>query len=346
MGMPALAMTDHGNVFGAYDFYKQATAAGVKPIIGMEGYLAPGSRFDRKRVAVGGATAGEDNPGEMYTHMTLLAENNEGLHNLFRLSAWRAWRATTTSPAWTASCSASTATGVIATTGCPSGEVNRLLQQGRYDDARQAAADYRDIFGAGNFFCEVMDHGIDIERRHRDDLLRLARDLSLPFVATNDLHYTYAGRRAGPRGAAVRPDGQDPRRPEPVQVRRARLLPQVGRGDAQALARDPGGLRQHAAHRRAGGGVLRRGWRPHAALPGARGAHGGDVAARGGAARPGPPLPGWGPGGPRPPGGLRARRHLPDGLPRLLPRHGGPGPLREGERHPGRSGPRHVPPGR
>ena len=85
MGMPALAMTDHGNVFGAYDFYKQAKAAGVKPIIGMEGYLAPGSRFERKRAALTRRARTDDNAGEMYTHMTLLAENTAGMHNLFRL---------------------------------------------------------------------------------------------------------------------------------------------------------------------------------------------------------------------------------------------------------------------
>ena len=194
MQMPALAMTDHGNVFGAYDFYKQATAAGVKPIIGMEGYLAPGSRFDRRRVAVGsanGSVPGDDNPGEMYTHMTLLAENQQGLHNLFRLSSLASLEGYYYKPRMDRELLSQYGAGIIATTGCPSGEVNRLLQRGAYDQAVQAAADYRDIFGAGNFFCELMDHGIDIERRHRDDLVRLAKDLKLPFVATNDLHYTY-----------------------------------------------------------------------------------------------------------------------------------------------------------
>ena len=85
--MPALAMTDHGNVFGAYEFWRKAKAHGVKPIIGMEGYLAPGSRHERKRATLGGQTVSDDNPGEMYTHMTLLAENTEGMHNLFRLSS-------------------------------------------------------------------------------------------------------------------------------------------------------------------------------------------------------------------------------------------------------------------
>jgi DNA polymerase III subunit alpha len=192
MQMPALAMTDHGNVFGAYDFYKQAKAAGVKPIIGMEGYLAPGSRFERKRVALGGAGGADENAGEMYTHMTLLAENTAGMHNLFKLSSLASLEGYYYKPRMDRELLATYAKGIIATTGCPSGEVNRLLQHGQYEAAKQAASDYRDIFGRDNFFCELMDHGIDIERRHRDDLIRLARELSLPLLATNDLHYTYA----------------------------------------------------------------------------------------------------------------------------------------------------------
>ncbi|HEX7107060.1 MAG TPA: DNA polymerase III subunit alpha [Acidothermaceae bacterium] len=193
MGMPALAMTDHGNVFGAFDFYKQAKAAGINPVIGMEGYLAPGSRFERKRAVLTGAAAGgEDNTGEMYTHMTLLAENTVGMHNLFRLSSLASLEGYYYEPRMDRELLQTYAKGVIGTTGCPSGEVNRLLQRGQYEAAKQAAADYRDIFGRENFYCELMDHNIDIERRHRDDLIRLAKELGLPFVATNDLHYTYA----------------------------------------------------------------------------------------------------------------------------------------------------------
>ena len=193
MGMPALAMTDHGNVFGAFDFYKQAKAAGINPIIGMEGYLAPGSRFERKRAVLSGAAGGgEDNTGEMYTHMTLLAENTVGMHNLFRLSSLASLEGYYYEPRMDRELLQTYAKGVIGTTGCPSGEVNRLLQRGQYEAAKQAAADYRDIFGRENFYCELMDHNIEIERRHRDDLIRLAKELGLPFLATNDLHYTYA----------------------------------------------------------------------------------------------------------------------------------------------------------
>jgi len=200
LGMPAVAMTDHGNVFGAFDFYTQARAAGIKPIIGMEGYVAPGSRHDRKRVqltAGGGGGGGGDNPdqqGEMYTHMTLLAETTAGMHNLFALSSLASLEGYYYKPRMDRELLDRYGKGIIATTGCPSGEVARLLQQGRYDAAVQAASDYQDIFGRGNFFCELMDHGIGIERQTRADLLRLARQLDLPLLATNDLHYTHASQ--------------------------------------------------------------------------------------------------------------------------------------------------------
>jgi DNA polymerase-3 subunit alpha len=195
MGMPALAMTDHGNVYGAYEFWKKAKAYGITPIIGMEGYLAPGSRHERKRVLLGGgslqASQDAENPGEMYTHMTLLAESTEGMHNLFRLSSLASLEGYYYKPRMDRELLETYGKGIIATTGCPSGEVARLLQQGRFDAACQAAADYRDIFGRENFFCELMDHGIEIERRVRDDLVRLMKTLNLPPLATNDLHYTY-----------------------------------------------------------------------------------------------------------------------------------------------------------
>ncbi|MDQ3430929.1 MAG: PHP domain-containing protein, partial [Actinomycetota bacterium] len=172
MGMPALAMTDHGNVFGAYDFWKQGREAGVRPIIGMEGYLAPGSRFDRRRTTIGstgpggGPDAGADD-GELYTHVTLLATSTAGMHNLFRLSSLASLEGYYYKPRLDRELLERYGAGLVATTGCPSGEVNRLLQQGRYADARQAAADYRDIVGAGNYYVELMDHGLAIERTHR-----------------------------------------------------------------------------------------------------------------------------------------------------------------------------------
>ena len=192
MGMPALAMTDHGNVFGAYEFWRKARAHGIKPIIGMEGYLAPGSRHERKRATLAGRSLGEDNPDLMYTHMTLLAEHTEGMHNLFRLSSLASLEGYYYKPRMDRELLETYGKGIIATTGCPSGEVQRLLQQGRFDDACQAASDYRDIFGRENFFCELMDHGIAIEKQVQADLFELKKRLDLPGLATNDLHYTYA----------------------------------------------------------------------------------------------------------------------------------------------------------
>jgi DNA polymerase-3 subunit alpha len=193
MGMPALAMTDHGNVFGAYDFWKKARAAGVKPIIGTEAYLTPGThRSDKTRVRW--ADGGEDDVsgGGAYTHMTMWAENTAGMHNLFRLSSLASLEGQYYKPRMDRELLQTYANGLIATTGCPGGEVQTLLRIGRYDDAVRSAAEFRDIFGRENFFVEVMDHGLPVEQRVRLDLLRLAKDLDLPLVATNDLHYTYA----------------------------------------------------------------------------------------------------------------------------------------------------------
>ncbi len=193
MGMPALAMTDHGNVFGAHDFYRQARAAGVNPIIGMEAYLTPGtSRFERTRVRW--ADGGEDDVSGAgaYTHVTLLSESTAGMHNLFRLASRASLEGFFYKPRADRELLAQYAAGLIATTGCPSGEIQTWLRIGDYAKARAAAAEFRDIFGKENYFLELMDHGLGIETRVRDGLLRLARDLQLPMVATNDLHYTDA----------------------------------------------------------------------------------------------------------------------------------------------------------
>jgi DNA polymerase-3 subunit alpha len=193
MGMPALAMTDHGNVFGAYDFYSKAVAAGVKPIIGMEAYLTPGtSRYERTRVRW--ANGGEDDVsgGGAFTHMTLLAESTTGMHNLFRLASRSSLEGFFYKPRADRDLLSQYASGLIGTTGCPSGEIQTWLRIGNYEQARRSAADFRDIFGAGNFFLELMDHGLGIETRVHENLLRLGRDLGLPMIATNDLHYTHS----------------------------------------------------------------------------------------------------------------------------------------------------------
>jgi DNA polymerase-3 subunit alpha len=193
MGMPALAMTDHGNVFGAYDFYKKAKAAGVKPIIGMEAYLTPNtSRYDRSRVRWAGGGDDDVSGGGAFTHMTLLAESTPGMHNLFRLASRSSLEGFFYKPRADRELLAQYAGGLIATTGCPSGEIQTWLRIGDYAKARASAAEFRDIFGAGNFYLELMDHGLGVERRVHEDLLKLGRDLSLPMIATNDLHYTFA----------------------------------------------------------------------------------------------------------------------------------------------------------
>src|SRR5690606_31450093 len=191
-GMPALAMTDHGQVFGAYDFWSKANRHGVRPIIGMEAYVTPKtSRFDKTRVRWGDGTSRDDvSGGGAYTHMTLLAQTTGGMHNLFRLASLASIEGFYFKPRIDRELLQTYAGGLIATTGCPGGEVQTLIRLGKYAEARASAAEFRDIFGAENFYVELMDHGSDIETRVREDLLRLAKDLGLPLLATNDLHYT------------------------------------------------------------------------------------------------------------------------------------------------------------
>jgi len=195
LGMPALATTDHGYLFGAFDFWQKAQAKGIRPIIGVEAYVTPGTaRTDKERVRWGDESQRKDDVsgGGSYTHMTLLSYNNVGMRNLFRASSiasldsvFGKW------PRLDRELLNTYSEGLIATTGCPSGEVQTRLRLGQYREALEAAAEFRDIFGAENYFCELMDHGLDIERRVTGDLLRLAKDLNLPLVATNDLHYTH-----------------------------------------------------------------------------------------------------------------------------------------------------------
>ncbi len=194
-GMTAVAMTDHGNVYGAYDFWSKATAAGVKPVIGIEAYVAPEHRRHRQPVRWGTPAQKEDDVSGAgaYTHMTLLAETTVGMHNLFRLSSLASLEGYFRKPRMDRELLAAHSEGIIATTGCPSGEVQTRLRLGQERQALEAAAAYRDIFGPGNFFVEIMDHGLPIEQRVRDGLRRIAGELSLPFVVTNDAHYTQPG---------------------------------------------------------------------------------------------------------------------------------------------------------
>ena len=193
MNMPAIAVTDHGFLFGAYEFYKTAREHGVKPIIGLEAYVAPKtSRFERRRVQWGNGGGDDVSGGGAFTHMTLLAQSTQGLHNLFRMGSLASMEGFFYKPRIDRELLHAHSAGLIATTGCPSGEVQTYLRLGKYADAVASAAEFRDIFGRENYFCELMDHDLVIEKRVRDDLLRLAKDLALPLVATNDLHYVHA----------------------------------------------------------------------------------------------------------------------------------------------------------
>ena len=190
--MPAIGMTDHGNMFGASEFYNAATDAGIKPIIGIEAYIAPASRFDTKRVLWGDPSQKSDDVSGSgaYTHMTMVAESATGLRNLFKLSSLASFEGQLGK--WSrmdAEVIAEHAEGIIATTGCPSGEVQTRLRLGHQREALEAAARWREIFGPENFFLELMDHGLDIERRVREGLLEVGRKLNIPPLATNDCHY-------------------------------------------------------------------------------------------------------------------------------------------------------------
>ncbi|WP_433236416.1 DNA polymerase III subunit alpha [Actinomadura nitritigenes] len=206
--MPAVAMSDHGNVHGAYEFFHAAAKVGVKPIIGTEAYVAPASRFHKQAVYWSEDLAlrrSNDETGEggdvsgrgLYTHMTMWAADADGLRNLFRLQS-RAWLEGHVQkyPRMDDELLAEHGAGIIATTGCPSGAVQTRLRLGQYEQAVETAARYQDIFGKDDYFLELMDHGLAIERRVRDDLIRLGKRLALPPLATNDSHYVTVDQAA------------------------------------------------------------------------------------------------------------------------------------------------------
>ncbi|MEZ0234222.1 MAG: DNA polymerase III subunit alpha [Actinomycetota bacterium] len=180
LGMPAVAVTDHGSMFGTLRFFEAAREAGVKPIIGVEAYVAPGSRFDR-------------NPGESeekYYHLTLLARNEAGYRNLLKLVSAAYLEGFYHRPRMDKQLMAEHAEGITCLSGCLSSEVSVQLLNGQQERARQTASEYRDIFGADGFYIEVQDHGIGDQRKILRQQFDLGRDLGIPVVATNDLHYT------------------------------------------------------------------------------------------------------------------------------------------------------------
>ena len=189
LGMTAVGMTDHGNMFGSDSFYRAMTKAGIKPIIGIEAYLAPGSRFDMKRQRWGDESQKSDDVSASgaYLHQTMIAETAEGLHNLFYLSSMASYEGQLGKwPRMDADLIAEHATGIIGTTGCPSGDIQTRLRLGQFDKALETAAMWQDIYGRDNFFLELMDHGLHIENRVRSELLEIGRKLDLPPLVTND----------------------------------------------------------------------------------------------------------------------------------------------------------------
>ena len=192
-GQSAVAMTDHGYVFGAYEFYAAAVARGIKPIIGIEAYLTPGtSRLDRTKVRWGDESQRADDvsAGGAYTHLTMLARTTEGMHNLFRMASRASLEGQMGKwPRMDRELLQTYSKGLIASTGCPSGEVQTRLRLGHKDEALRVAGEFQDIFGKENFYVELMDHGLALETRVIPDLIDLAKKIDAPLLLTNDSHY-------------------------------------------------------------------------------------------------------------------------------------------------------------
>ena len=182
LGMDSMAITDHGVMYGVIDFYRAAREVGIKPIIGCEVYVAPGSRFDREN------TNGEDR----YYHLVLLAENDTGYHNLMKIVSKGFVDGFYYKPRVDYEVLETYHEGVIALSACLAGEVQRYLARGMYEEACRSARHYEQIFGKGNFFLELQDHGIPTQKTVNQGLMRMSRELSMDLVATNDIHYILA----------------------------------------------------------------------------------------------------------------------------------------------------------
>ena len=182
LGMDSMAVTDHGVMYGVIDFYRAAKEVGIKPIIGCEVYVAPGSRFDRE------TSNGEDR----YYHLVLLAENDTGYHNLMKIVSRGFVDGFYYKPRVDYEVLETYHEGVIALSACLAGEVQRYLARGMYEEACRSARHYEDIFGKGNFFLELQDHGISTQKTVNQGLMRMSRELSMDLVATNDIHYILA----------------------------------------------------------------------------------------------------------------------------------------------------------
>ena len=181
LGMTAAAITDHGSMFGVIDFYEEAIRQGIKPIIGCEVYVAPGSRFDKS------GSTGEKN----YFHLVLLAKNNEGYQNLIKIVSKGYTEGFYYKPRIDYELLEQYHENLIALSACLAGEVPTLIRAGRVDEAREVALKYKALFGDGNYYLELQDHGIAAQTTVNMELMKISRELDIPLVATNDIHYTY-----------------------------------------------------------------------------------------------------------------------------------------------------------
>ena len=181
LGMDSVAITDHGVMYGVIDFYRAAQAAGIRPIIGCEVYVAPNSRFDK---------AGQQD--NKYNHLVLLAENNTGYHNLMKLVSRGFTEGFYYKPRVDMELLREYHEGIIALSACLAGVVPEYIQKGLYEDAKQKALELEEVFGKGNFFLELQDHGIPAQKTVNQSLLRMSQETGIDLVATNDIHYTYA----------------------------------------------------------------------------------------------------------------------------------------------------------
>ena len=183
LGMNSVAITDHGVMFGVIDFYRAAKAAGIKPILGCEVYVAPGSRFDKEAVG---------NNDDRYYHLVLLAENETGYYNLMKIVSRGFTEGYYYKPRVDMELLEQYHEGIIALSACLAGEVQKNILRGMYGEAKAAACRYKDIFGEGNFFLELQDHGMEEQKLVNQSLLRMSQETGIELVATNDIHYTYA----------------------------------------------------------------------------------------------------------------------------------------------------------
>src|ERR1041385_861486 len=180
LGMPAVAMTDHGNIFGAFNFFNAAKSAGVKQIIGCELYVCKKDDHNPSRTPP---------DGDSYNHLIVLAQNEEGYRNLVKITSEASLNGFYYKPRISKAFLAEHAKGLIALSGCLKGEVAERLMEGKYEAARQAGATFADIFGRENFYLEIQDQGLEQEKQIQAGLLKLEKELGAPLVATNDSHY-------------------------------------------------------------------------------------------------------------------------------------------------------------